>query len=515
MMMMTMKTTMTMITMNTLRRRTQFALALALMTAVCIAAMPIAAHAQGESADRSYPARVMEKELAVRSGAGTNYYSFGTLKEGDIVTVVGELYGFARLATKGRAFAKFHGIVPADNVQVAADGKTASTLGRTVISAPNLDREGLPSQSWQRLVRLDVGQKLNVIGKFDEAGKAFYRVALPDDADGWVPMRALRRATDEEVKAYNAKPAEPAKPADTRPTPPANTDANNTGTTTTPLRKPEETTPANTNANENTSGAGAANATNPPANTGNTGANTSTTMPPANTTGAANENAGADNSTVTPPPTDTNTGASTTTDQNATTTTTTTPPDAPAKPASVERFESLEKSYEELLKEPVRTAEISSLLTEYRTLAADESADDRVRAMAEARVAMLDVRQDLQTRLREIDKLRTRANLSLEETAAARLALDRSGDYDAVGRLTASTVYTGASLPRLLRIVDPATGRTVAYIEPDDRFDYAGMIGQIVGVAGEKRYDPGLRLTLVSPRNVEMLTASSTGAGGN
>lgn len=511
---------MTTITNCTTRWQGTFLFALALLSAVCIAAMPSTAVAQNDAAAKEYPARVMEKDLAVRSGAGTNYYSFGKLAEGDIVTVVGELYGFARLATKGRAFTKFHGLVPAANVQVAADGKTATTLGRTVISAPNLDREGLPSQSWQRLVRLDVGQKLNIIGQLNEAGTMYYRVALPDDADGWVPMRALRRATEEEVKAYNAKPAEPAKPADTRPTQPANTGGDNaTGNnSTTPLRKPEETTPANTGANQNT-GAGATNTTNPPANTGNTGENnTTTTTPPASTGGTTNENTGSDTSTVTPPTGETDPG---TADPNATSTTTT-PPAAPAKPASVERFESLEKSYEALLEEPVRTAEIASLLTEYRNLGADESADERVRAMAEARVAMLEVRQDLQTRLREIDKLRTRADLTREETAAARLALDRSGDYDAVGRLTASTVYTGASLPRLLRIVDPATGRTVAYIEPDDRFDYAGMIGQIVGVSGEKRYDAGLRLTLVSPRNVEMLTASSstttsttTGAGGN
>src|SRR5690606_25200368 len=118
------------------------------------------------------------------------------------------------------------------------------------------------------------------------------------------------------------------------------------------------------------------------------------------------------------------------------------------------------KSYEALLKEPVRQAEIAPLLSEYRTLAADESADDRVRAMAETRIAMLEIRRDLQIRLEEIDKLRARADLGREETAAARLVIQRSGDYDAVGRLTASTVYTGDTLPRLLRIVDPATGRT-------------------------------------------------------
>src|SRR5690606_36790324 len=181
-----------------------------------LAAWPMAAIAQGTAQDQAYPAMVQEQELPVRSGAGTNYYSFGTLKQGDIVTVVGELYGFARIATKGRAFAKFHGLIPVENAQVAADGTSATTLGRTVISAPNLDRDGLPSQSWQRLVRLDVGQKLTILGKIEEAGKNYYKIALPDMAAGWVPLRSLRRATPEEVTAYNARPIEPTPPTNDR-----------------------------------------------------------------------------------------------------------------------------------------------------------------------------------------------------------------------------------------------------------------------------------------------------------
>ncbi len=471
-----------------------------------ITAAPMRTTAQSAAQDQAYPAMVQDQELPVRSGAGTNYYSFGTLKQGDIVTVVGELYGFARIATKGRAFAKFHGLIPVENAQVAADGTSATTLGRTVISAPNLDRDGLPSQSWQRLVRLDVGQKLTILGKVEEAGKNYYKIALPDMADGWVPLRSLRRATPEEVTAYNARPIEPTPPAtDPNAREQAGNNRERADNSSDQVRNNEVTPPTPPT---RTQTEGSENQTSPPTTPLGTREESATTEESAE---SAQNNAQSTQNAADSQDSS-QTGTREETDGTAAETGTTTAPPAqptpPAKPASVERFESLEKSYETLLKEPVRQAEIAPLLSEYRTLAADQSADERVRAMAETRIAMLEIRRDLQIRLEEIDKLRARADLGREETAAARLVIQRSGDYDAVGRLTASTVYTGDTLPRLLRIVDPANGRTVAYFEPDDRFDYAGMIGQYVGISGEKRYDAGLRLTLITPRNVEMLTAS-------
>lgn len=428
---------------------------------------------------REYMAIVIEPEVTVRCGAGTNYYSFGALKEGDVVKVVGDLYNFARLSASGRAFREFYGLVAADSLQFAADGASAMTLGMTIVYAPNRDREAMPSQSWQRLSRVEASTRMNVLGRIEEAGKVFHRVTLPANAEGWVPERALRRATAEEVAAYNARRDEPARPSETRaeeptrpvrtPEPPVTQPETPVVRPTEPVRTPEETTPAVPPVRDDT----------PPTPPVDVNEERTVVEPPAETPGTPG-------TPVTPAAP--------------------AAPVGPGKPPVVERFESLERSYETLMKEPIRTAEIEPLINQYRGLAGADDADERVTAFANVRVELLRIRLDLQERMRDLDRLRTRADMSQEESAAARLALDRSGDYDAVGRLTASTVYTGVNLPRLLRIVDPTSGRTVAYVEPDDRFDYAGMIGQIVGLSGAKSYDAGLRLTLVKPRRIEMLT---------
>ena len=42
---------------------------------------------------------------------------------------------------------------------------------------------------------------------------------------------------------------------------------------------------------------------------------------------------------------------------------------------------------------------------------------------------------------------------------------------------------------------------------PGNAFDMVGMLGQLVGIVGEKSYDGGLRLNLVTPRRIDILAA--------
>ncbi|MHC5007212.1 MAG: hypothetical protein ACYTGF_07645 [Planctomycetota bacterium] len=77
--------------------------------------------------------------------------------------------------------------------------------------------------------------------------------------------------------------------------------------------------------------------------------------------------------------------------------------------------------------------------------------------------------------------------------------------YVAAGRLEASIIYNGKNLPKLFRIRNPETGRTLGYVQPDDRFDFAAMLGRRVGVVGERAYNGGLRLTLIKPQRIDPL----------
>jgi hypothetical protein len=76
--------------------------------------------------------------------------------------------------------------------------------------------------------------------------------------------------------------------------------------------------------------------------------------------------------------------------------------------------------------------------------------------------------------------------------------------YEVVGQLDASTIYDGKRLPKLLRIRDDR-GYTLAYLEPNDRFDYANMLGHRVGVVGTRSDDGGLRVTLIKAERIDVL----------
>ncbi len=81
--------------------------------------------------------------------------------------------------------------------------------------------------------------------------------------------------------------------------------------------------------------------------------------------------------------------------------------------------------------------------------------------------------------------------------------------YDAVGRLLASSIYDGKTLPRMYRLVDPTTGRAVAYLRPGG--NQAGSVsttrflGRLVGVTGQRAYDPALKLGVINVQQINAL----------
>ena len=77
--------------------------------------------------------------------------------------------------------------------------------------------------------------------------------------------------------------------------------------------------------------------------------------------------------------------------------------------------------------------------------------------------------------------------------------------------LNASTVYDGKGLPLLFRVTDPATGQSVAYIAPKDPNTLTTMLGLMVGVRGTKRYEQGLKLDVIDPGSIDILTNRKDG----
>ena len=111
----------------------------------------------------------------------------------------------------------------------------------------------------------------------------------------------------------------------------------------------------------------------------------------------------------------------------------------------------------------------------------------------------------MQDRKLELSRLQRAARDTANKAQKARLALE-AGGYSAIGRLNASSVYDGSRLPRLFRLRDPETGRTIVYLKESERFNLPGMLGELIGIVGNKSYDGGLQITIIAPQRIEVLT---------
>jgi hypothetical protein len=166
----------------------------------------------------------------------------------------------------------------------------------------------------------------------------------------------------------------------------------------------------------------------------------------------------------------------------------------------------IEAALKALRKEPIETAEVIPLREMYVDLGKRNPNDSHIFRYVTTRVEQLQAWADIQKKQQELVDMRSRLSTTSSEADAVRKALESSAQYTAVGRIGASTIYDGEGLPKLLRIQDAATGRTLAYLQPDDQYKMVNLIGNLVGIVGEKTYDGSLRLNIINPQRVDVLT---------
>ena len=80
--------------------------------------------------------------------------------------------------------------------------------------------------------------------------------------------------------------------------------------------------------------------------------------------------------------------------------------------------------------------------------------------------------------------------------------------YDVTGQLQASSVYDGVKLPRLFRVAEPATGRTIVYVKPGPQFESHKALGRLVGIVGKTEFDAGLNLRIIAVEKLDILQVS-------
>jgi len=135
------------------------------------------------------------------------------------------------------------------------------------------------------------------------------------------------------------------------------------------------------------------------------------------------------------------------------------------------------------------------------------------------RLAAIERNKKLAQAIARIEAAKTQANaaatqqvdlktLADDPEASAAASSSRPVNYDAVGHLVASSVYDGQTLPRMFRLVDATSRRTLAYVRPGGLVEPRQTLGRLVGIVGESQYDATLKLSVISVERIDVLGAS-------
>ena len=175
--------------------------------------------------------------------------------------------------------------------------------------------------------------------------------------------------------------------------------------------------------------------------------------------------------------------------------------DSSAEPVEVLPLAELEAQVQAMRKLPLEDQPLGEMIAKYEALQAAGGLSQTQAYRVASRLASLRHDVEIAQGLIEIAKAR-------EPEPAAGTQPVEAVSYDAVGRLLASSVYDGKTLPRMYRLADPATGRALAYIRPGGSVDTTRLLGRLVGVQGEQSYDPALKLKVIAVKRIDALQAA-------
>ena len=448
---------------------------LTLTTAVAVVAVISALPAA--AAEVPYKAVATDDNVAIRAGAGGTFYTVGKLEPGQIVTVEEVVFNWYKIRPPAGVFS--YVAKAAVDLEGAAPGVGTVKSDRTAVYAADVAG---PGDSYRKQLNLNEGDTVKVVA---EEG-AFYRIQPPDNARVYVEPDALRPATEEEIEAAMEPVVDPvpesppAEETDVETNPPPVVDPPVTDTdpqdSDPPVEAPDDSTGDDTTTDDEDP--------DPVGEEPDTGGEEETDPPITE---------------VTPEVPDADTPAEPDDDSRPTGTTTVL--------GESEAVRDAERRFAAAMEKPLEKRPVESLLTVYEVLSKQPDLSRFDQRIVAFRIRTL--RRDLSVAqaLRNIEQTRE----DIAESAARmpeRSETDKPVEYDAVGLLIASGVYDGQRLPRLYRLVDPANRRTLAYIEPGEGWKPAEVLGQVVGVVGDRVYDQALKLRVLVPEQIDRLEAS-------
>ncbi|MBU6210192.1 MAG: SH3 domain-containing protein [Planctomycetes bacterium] len=189
----------------------------------------------------------------------------------------------------------------------------------------------------------------------------------------------------------------------------------------------------------------------------------------------------------------------------------------PPKPTALDLFRErrakladLESTWKRVREQPDRSEELEAIRGQYMTFLDNAGSDAGAKSTVNWRLQQIDLLMKIQQENANVAATINALDANADALAVIAKAVESRADFDAFGYLNQSVVYDGSSLPELYVLADPTTGQAIAYVVPDDCFEYDPMLGTLVGVKGDTTYDPTLRVKLIRPRTMESLPVSRT-----
>ena len=181
----------------------------------------------------------------------------------------------------------------------------------------------------------------------------------------------------------------------------------------------------------------------------------------------------------------------------------------PAATPAVPQLTSLadvERRFDEASQLPLDQQPVEELRREYVTLSADPQLTEKDKELVDRRLKQLHRYAMLTDTFEKIEQARRQDSVLTAPDAALKAAVAAAAQKgDTVGYLLASNVYNGSHLPRLYRLVDSVTRRTIGYVRPEPPINPRTCLGRIVSLSGKPSWDRQLKVNLFKVERIEVM----------
>ena len=172
-----------------------------------------------------------------------------------------------------------------------------------------------------------------------------------------------------------------------------------------------------------------------------------------------------------------------------------------------QQFADLNKRYQAELQKPLAERSYDSLIADYKSLAAGSNIPNSVAQGTQVRINSLEKLAAIQRLAKDntasSDALAAQQKALQEQYSQAEKAIadyEQTGPYLAQGRLLTSNAVEGK-----YALVNPASGRVVAYVNPQSEIDISSLLGKYIGVRGSTHQSANSDLTIIEVKNATLL----------